>query len=53
MSKYLTCEPEKELEKNELPSFRSIYHIHRTSRVRKWLWGSLILVILVMFLPWT
>lgn len=53
MSKYLTCEPEKELEKNELPSFRNIYHINRTSRVRKWLWGSLILVILVMFLPWT
>jgi multidrug efflux pump subunit AcrA (membrane-fusion protein) len=53
MSKYLTCEPEKELEKNEFPSFRNIYHINRTSRVRKWLWGSLILVILVMFLPWT
>jgi multidrug efflux pump subunit AcrA (membrane-fusion protein) len=53
MSKYLTCEPEKELEKNELPSFRNIYHINRTSRVRKWLWGSLIIIILVMFLPWT
>lgn len=53
MSKYLTCEPEKELEKNEFPSFRNIYHINRTSRVRKWLWGSLILVVLVMFLPWT
>jgi len=53
MSKFLTCEPEKELEKNEFPSFRTIYHIDRTSRVRKWLWGSLILVVLVMFLPWT
>lgn len=53
MSRYLTCEPEKELERNELPAFESIYHIQKTSRVRKWLWGSLALLILTMFLPWT
>lgn len=53
MNKYLTCEPEKELAENNFPAFRNIYHIHKRSRVGKWLWGSLILLVLIMFLPWT
>lgn len=53
MSKYLTCEPEAELNNTNIPSFQNIYHIGRRSRVKNWLWGSLVLIILLMFLPWT
>ena len=53
MSKYLTCEPEKELNEHSTSSFQNIYHIQRRSRVKNWLWGSLVLLILLMFLPWT
>ena len=53
MSKYLTCEPEVELNNNTIPSFQNIYHITRRSRVKNWLWGSLLLLVLLMFLPWT
>jgi multidrug efflux pump subunit AcrA (membrane-fusion protein) len=53
MSKYLTCEPEVELNNTNIPSFQNIYHIGRRSRVKNWLWGSLVLIILLMFLPWT
>jgi multidrug efflux pump subunit AcrA (membrane-fusion protein) len=53
MSKYLTCEPEEELNKTSIPSFQNIYHIKRRSKVKNWLWGSLLLIVLLMFLPWT
>ncbi len=53
MSKYITCEPEEELNNNTIPSFQHIYHIRRKSKVKNWLWGSIILLFLIMFLPWT
>lgn len=53
MSKYLTCEPEIEIANRSISSFDNIYHISRRSKVKNWLWGSLLLLLLSMFLPWT
>ncbi len=34
-------------------SFRNIYHIQRSSSAKRWLLGTLLLAMLIMFLPWT
>lgn len=37
----------------KLKSFDSIYHIHRSSKVRSWFYIFLALCLVVLFLPWT
>jgi hypothetical protein len=40
-------------QKNDLKSFRKIYHISRNSEIRKWFWGILIGGGIFLLLPWT
>lgn len=39
--------------KNKYSAFNNIYHIHKKSSLQKWLAGFLLLIIIIMFLPWT
>ncbi len=50
---YLNYQPEEQSEKAVAPAFTYIYQISKRNSVGKWLWGSLILLILCLFLPWT
>lgn len=53
MNKYLTNNIEQTPDSKQLSSFGKIYRIHRKSSAQQWLWGMLILMVLLMFLPWT
>jgi multidrug efflux pump subunit AcrA (membrane-fusion protein) len=44
---------ESEVEHTSLNSYKSIYHIYRSSNVKKWLWAILIGMLVILFLPWT
>jgi multidrug efflux pump subunit AcrA (membrane-fusion protein) len=33
--------------------FEHVYHINKTSAIKKWFWGTVITLIIIMFLPWT
>ena len=53
MENLINTSIEEQLEKGKLHSFRRIYQIHHRSRVKRWLWGVLITLVVVLFLPWT
>ena len=53
MNKYLTSNIEQTAGSNQLSSIAKIYRIHRRNSAQRWLWGMLILMGLLMFLPWT
>ncbi|MEJ7828756.1 MAG: HlyD family efflux transporter periplasmic adaptor subunit [Segetibacter sp.] len=53
MNNYLTSDIEQESGTSPLASFSKVYRIHRKSSVKLWLWGMLILLVPIMFLPWT
>ncbi len=38
---------------SQYQSFRNIYHIQHISRAKRWLLGTLLLALVIMFLPWT
>lgn len=52
-NKFITTVIEDELESSSLSSYHSIYNIKKKNRVKKWMWGSLITLVIVLFLPWT
>ena len=53
MNSYITSNIEQEAQNSSLTSFGKIYRIHRKSNVKIWLWGTLILLVAIMLLPWT
>jgi len=53
MEPYISSSIESELEKTPLQSYRKIYHIDKTSRVKTWVIGSLIVIAIILCLPWT
>ena len=52
-NKFISTVIEDEVESTSLSSFHSIYNIKKKNRVKKWMWGSLITLVVVLFLPWT
>ncbi|WP_051417415.1 HlyD family secretion protein [Sediminibacterium salmoneum] len=52
-NKFISTVIEDEIEGSSLSSYHSIYNIKKANRVKKWMWGSLITLIVVLFLPWT
>ena len=42
-----------ESSKTNWKSFKKIYGIHKTSNIKKWLWGVLVLLCITLLLPWT
>jgi multidrug efflux pump subunit AcrA (membrane-fusion protein) len=53
MENLINTSIEEQIEKGKLQSFSRIYQIHHRSRVKRWLWGVLITLVVVLFLPWT
>jgi len=53
MDRYSKINIEDQVAGGRLSSFGKVYHIHRTSQVKKWLWGIVLLVLVVLWLPWT
>jgi len=53
MEPYISSSIESELDKTPLQSYRKIYHIEKTSKVKSWVIGSLIVIVIVLCLPWT
>ena len=53
MEPFISTPIEEELPKSGLHSFQLIYHIKRKSRIKKWMTGTLIALLIILFLPWT
>jgi multidrug resistance efflux pump len=53
MEPFISSPIEEELSKTGLRSFQTIYHIKRKSRIKKWMTGTLIALLIILFLPWT
>jgi multidrug efflux pump subunit AcrA (membrane-fusion protein) len=53
MKNFIAANIEQQFEKSTLSSFKKVYGIHKKRSIKKWLWGSLILLVIVLFLPWT
>ncbi len=53
MKNYIVSEIESLENEKSWQSFGKIYRINKRSNVRKWLWGIVIVLLLVLFLPWT
>ena len=53
MNKYLSKETEQIASESRLNCFNHIYQITKTNRVKAWLWAFLLILVIVLFLPWT
>jgi multidrug resistance efflux pump len=53
MEPFISKPIESELQKTKLSSFHNIYHIEKVSRIKKWMLGTLIILLVILFLPWT
>ncbi len=53
MKDYFDIRIEDELEKSSVRSFSNIYLIRRQSRVRFWTFGVFLILLAILFLPWT
>jgi multidrug resistance efflux pump len=53
MENFITANIEEQSQKNPLRSFKAVYKINKKGSIKKWLWGMMILLLLIVFLPWT
>ncbi len=53
MNDFLHLDIEQLAGKSHFNSFKKIYRIHHRSGVKLWLWGTLVVLAVVMLLPWT
>ena len=53
MSRYLESDIQMIAAESKLRSFSNIYQFYKSSRIKKWLWGLLLLLVAILFLPWT
>lgn len=53
MSRYLESDIQSIAADSKLRSFSNIYQFYKSSRIKKWLWGLLLLMVAILFLPWT
>ncbi|WP_276482313.1 HlyD family secretion protein [Paraflavitalea pollutisoli] len=53
MNRYLQSDINTIAADSQLRSFSNIYLFYRKNRTRKWLWGLLLLLLAIVFLPWT
>lgn len=53
MKTFLNTATEEAIAHNDLTSFKKIYRINRKSRAKHWLWGTLVVLLVVLLLPWT
>jgi hypothetical protein len=53
MSGYLNTETETLAAGSRLTCFSRIYRLHHKTRINRWLWGILALLVIISCLPWT
>ncbi|MFM9021317.1 MAG: HlyD family secretion protein [Sediminibacterium sp.] len=53
MEPFISTPIESELQKSKLNSFQTIYHIEKKSRIKKWMLWTVIILLVIFFLPWT
>lgn len=53
MQRYLNVETESIAAESKLACFNKIYRFSRKSQIKHWLWGILLLLLAILFLPWT
>ena len=53
MKEFIDINVEQEYQSSSLNCFKKVYKVDKPTRSRRWLYGLLLLAILVMFLPWT
>jgi multidrug efflux pump subunit AcrA (membrane-fusion protein) len=53
MDNFINIDIESQAEKSNLQSFKKVYLIEKRGQVKKWLWGMLIMLVLILCLPWT
>ena len=50
---FININIEEQSAESKLQSFKNIYQINRNSSIKKWAIGIFIVVIILLFLPWT
>ncbi len=50
---FINSNIEEQASESNLLSFKKVYKIYNTSSAKYWLWGVVILLIVILFLPWT
>jgi multidrug efflux pump subunit AcrA (membrane-fusion protein) len=53
MNSFINIDIESQAEQSNLKAFKKVYLIEKRGQVKKWLWVFLIILVLIMFLPWT
>ncbi|MBC7686617.1 MAG: HlyD family efflux transporter periplasmic adaptor subunit [Aquabacterium sp.] len=53
MKNFITADIEYLSENSNLGSFKKVYKIEKRDHLSRWLWGLLILLVFILFLPWT
>jgi multidrug resistance efflux pump len=53
MNNFVNTPIEEQAHQKDLHSFQQIYRINKNSQVKKWLWALLVLMVIVLWLPWT
>ncbi len=53
MKTYLNDDIESQTANNSLKSYQNLYLVNKRSAVKKWMYGILIVIIVIAFLPWT
>jgi multidrug efflux pump subunit AcrA (membrane-fusion protein) len=53
MKNYINDDIESKSEHNSLKSYQNLYLVNKQSAIKKWLYGILIAIIVIAFLPWT
>ncbi len=53
MHNFITADIEQQSTTSELHSFKKVYGIHTKRNIKQWLWGMIIMSIIILFLPWT
>ena len=52
-NKFISTIIEEEFEQSKFSSYKGIYRIQNKNNVKKWMWASLFVLLVVLFLPWT
>ena len=53
MKRYISEDIESKSEGSPLKSYQNLYLVNKKSAVKKWMYGILIILVIIAFLPWT
>ncbi|MEO7531229.1 MAG: HlyD family efflux transporter periplasmic adaptor subunit [Sediminibacterium sp.] len=53
MYHFITADIEQQSTTSQLHSFKKVYDVHTKRNIKQWLWGMIIISMVILFLPWT